>query len=191
MHKRWKVWLWTVIALQVLWIAGMAASKEAHLARGPAVLLETRSVDPRDLLRGDYVILNYAISSIERSNIRGAVPADAHGKPVYVVLKQGALFHTLVYASFEKPALQTGEVLLKGRASHGRWQRGVENQAEDQRPIGVDYGLERFYVAEGTGNPRGEITVQAVVDASGNALIRNVMIDGVPYAQAMARQQSN
>ncbi|MFM2400403.1 MAG: hypothetical protein RL341_2560 [Pseudomonadota bacterium] len=186
-----KRWLWVVIALQVLWIAGMAASKEAHLARGPAVLLETRPVDPRDLLRGDYVILNYAISSIERSNIRGAVPADTHGKPVYVVLKQGERFHALAYASFEKPALQAGEVMLKGRAGQARWQRGPENQPEDQRPIGVDYGLERFYVAEGTGNPRGEITVQAVVDGSGNALIRNVLIDGVPYAQAMAKQRRN
>jgi uncharacterized membrane-anchored protein len=188
MHKRW---LWIVIALQVLWIAGMAASKEVHLARGPVVLLETRPVDPRDLLRGDYVILNYAISSIERSNIRGAVPADAYGKPLYVVLRQGARFHELTYASFDKPALQAGEVLLKGRASWTRRQRGAENQPEDQRPIGVDYGLERFYVAEGTGNPRGEITVQAVVDTDGSALIREVLIDGVPYARAMAAQQRN
>ena len=46
-----------VIGLQVAWILGTVARQEYGLARGATALLETRPVDPRDLLRGDYVIL--------------------------------------------------------------------------------------------------------------------------------------
>lgn len=49
------------------------------------------------------------------------------------------------------------------------------------------YGLERYYVREGTGNPRGKLTVEAVVPASGQARIKQVFVDGKPYAKAMKR----
>jgi uncharacterized membrane-anchored protein len=49
----------------------------------------------------------------------------------------------------------------------------------------VEYGLERYYVREGTGNPRGKITVQAAVPDSGQARIKAVFVDGKPYADAM------
>lgn len=179
-------WLWIVIALQALWIAGMAASKEISLARAPLVHLETRPVDPRDLLRGDYVILSYTVSQLERDKFRGEIPKDFHGKKVYVALKPGAPFHDVAYASFAPFTPAAGEIMLKGQASHARWRRN--DAPESQQPIAIDYGLERYYVAEGTGNPRGKITVKAVVDADGSALIREVLIDGVPYAQAMHAQ---
>lgn len=41
-------------------------------------------------------------------------------------------------------------------------------------------GLERFYVGEGTGNPRGKLTVAVVVPASGRGQIKEVFLDGRP-----------
>ena len=41
---------------------------------------------------------------------------------------------------------------------------------------------------EGTGRPSGKITVEAVVTASGNSIIRQVYIDGQPYADVMRNQ---
>ena len=49
----------------------------------------------------------------------------------------------------------------------------------------LEYGLERYYVREGTGNPRGKITVQVAVPASGQGSIKRVFLDGKPYAGAM------
>lgn len=49
----------------------------------------------------------------------------------------------------------------------------------------VQYGLERYYVREGTGNPSGKITVQAAVPGSGEARIKEVYVDGKPFLQAM------
>src|ERR1035441_2202352 len=56
-----------VLALQTAWILGTTFVQERALAGGKLVLLETRPVDPRDLLRGDYVTLNYKISDVALS----------------------------------------------------------------------------------------------------------------------------
>jgi uncharacterized membrane-anchored protein len=54
--------------------------------------------------------------------------------------------------------------------------------------VRVEYGLERYYVREGTGNPRGKLTVQAAVPKSGRATIKQVFVDGKPYAEAMSEK---
>jgi uncharacterized membrane-anchored protein len=48
-----------VLGLQTAWILGTTFVEERGLASGTVVLLEARPVDPRDLLRSDYIILNY------------------------------------------------------------------------------------------------------------------------------------
>ena len=53
-----------VLALQSAWILGTVAVEENSLASGKLILLETHRVDPRDLLRGDYLILNYQVGDI-------------------------------------------------------------------------------------------------------------------------------
>ena len=69
-----------VLALQTAWILGTTFVQERVLAGGKVVLLETRPVDPRDLLRGDYVILNYRIT------VQAAMPdsGQARIKEVFV-----------------------------------------------------------------------------------------------------------
>ena len=42
----------------------MVESRASILRYGTEILLQTALVDPRDLLRGDYVILSYDISTI-------------------------------------------------------------------------------------------------------------------------------
>ena len=51
----------------------------------------------------------------------------------------------------------------------------------------MEYGLERYYVREGTGNPVGKLTVQAAVPDSGLAKIKAVFVDGKPYAEVMKK----
>ena len=53
-----------ILALQTAWILGTTFIQERALTNGKVVLLETRPVDPRDLLRGDYLTLNYKISDV-------------------------------------------------------------------------------------------------------------------------------
>jgi len=60
-----RVLLFTVAALiQVALIAAMVYDRMRILREGTEVKLATRPVDPRDFLRGDYVVLSYDISSM-------------------------------------------------------------------------------------------------------------------------------
>jgi uncharacterized membrane-anchored protein len=169
-----------VLALQSAWVLYTVAVQERALQVGATVLLETRPVDPRDLLRGDYVILNYKISTVP-TNLFSPPLANAlpHGQTVWVALAPRGEFHELSRASTERFEAAPGEVLLR---ANSRWWDGGRNAPRD---VGVEYGLERFYVREGTGNPRGKLTVKAVVPKSGRASIKQVFLDGKPYADAM------
>lgn len=169
-----------VLALQSVWLLGTVVVQERALREGAVILLETRPVDPRDLLRGDYVILNYKISTIP-TNLFSPSLVDAlhYGQTVWVALAPRGEFHEITRASMERFDPGAGEILVRGR-SH--WWTGGRTA---ERAIGVEYGLERYYVREGTGEPSGKLTVQAVVPASGRASIKQVFLDGVPYAEAM------
>jgi hypothetical protein len=53
---------------------------------------------------------------------------------------------------------------------------------------GIEHWLRENIVArrnEGTGNPTGKLTAQVVVPASGRGRVKEVFVDGKPYAEAM------
>ena len=166
-----------VIALQSAWLLGTVFLQERALREGAVILLETRPVDPRDLLRGDYVILNYTISNVPTNLFAPPLTNNSpYKKPIWVAVGLHGEFHEIVRASLERFEPATNEVLLRGE-TYG-W-------SNVERGVSVSYGLEHYYVREGTGNPRGKLTVEAVVPASGHPSIKQVFLDGKPYAEAM------
>jgi uncharacterized membrane-anchored protein len=169
-----------VLALQSAWLLGTAVVQEHALVTGKVILLETARVDPRDLLRGDYLILNYKISDVPTSLFSPPVTKELpNGTKVFVALAPTTnQFYVVVKASTSEFVPATDEVLLKGRSAWPRWNAATNS-------IHVEYGLERFYVAEGTGNPAGKLTAQLVVPASGCGRVKEVFVDGKPYAEAM------
>ena len=169
-----------VLALQSAWLLGTAAVQEHALATGKVILLETARVDPRDLLQGDYLILNYKISDVPANLFSPPVTKDLpYGTKIFVALAPATnQFYAVVKASTNEFVPAADEVLLKGRSAWPRWNAATNS-------IHVEYGLERFYVAEGTGNPTGKLTAQVVVPASGRGRVKEVFVDGKPYAEAM------
>jgi uncharacterized membrane-anchored protein len=170
-----------VLALQTAWLLGTAAVQEHALASGKVILLETARVDPRDLLRGDYLILNYTISDVPTNLFVPPVTKDLPaGTDVFVALAPGTnRFYEVTRAGTNKFAPAAGEVLLRGK-SEWNWRNGSGF-------VHVGYGLENYFVAEGSGNPSGKLTVQAVVPATGRAKIKQVFVDGKPYAEEMKK----
>ncbi|MSU36042.1 MAG: hypothetical protein EXS36_13255 [Pedosphaera sp.] len=175
-----------VIALQTAWVVGTVAIQEVRLHRGTLVLLETVPVDPRDLLRGDYVILRYKISTLSGSLFAGGLTNEAPaGTSIYVKLEKRGAFHEAQEASLTPLTGDAQHPVLHGNvASRSRWDTGNNTN----RLALVDYGLERFYVREGTGNPRGKLTTEVAVPASGKGVIHQVFLDGKPYAEAMKNE---
>ena len=168
-----------ILVVQTVWILGTTFVQERALTNGKLVLLETRPVDPRDLLRGDYLTLNYKISDVPL-NVLAPTCTNAlpPGQTVYVALEPRGQFHEVLLASTNPITPAPGQVVLKGRTQTW-WVCNVWTNTH------LQYGLERYYVREGTGNPRGKLTVQVAVPSSGQGRIKEVLVDGKPYAQAM------
>ncbi|OGX29443.1 MAG: hypothetical protein A2879_02580 [Omnitrophica WOR_2 bacterium RIFCSPHIGHO2_01_FULL_49_10] len=166
-----------VLLIALLWVivtVGFIASKQAILKSGKVVLLETEPVDPRDLLRGDYVILSYKISNLHLDKIKSGKKYFRHGEIVYVEVEPKGKYWEAISISSKSPAAGAG-ILIKGRV-----QGSYSNEAR------VLYGIENYFVPEGEGSKfetamrRGskeKLNVEAVVDKTGNAMIKRVYFD--------------
>jgi uncharacterized membrane-anchored protein len=175
--------IFLVLALQTAWVLGTVIRQENLLRVGQVVLLETQPVDPRDPLRGDFVRLNYKISDVPVKLFSPPVNTNLpFGSKIFVALAPAGTnpCYEVTRASTESFAPAANEVLLRGK-SEWSWRNGTGS-------IHVEYGLEQYFVAEGTGHPQGKLTVQAAVAKSGRASIKEVFVDGQPYAEAMKGQ---
>jgi uncharacterized membrane-anchored protein len=131
------------------------------------------------MLRGDYLILNYKVSDVPAHLFSPPVTKDVPaGANIFVALAPGTNgLYEVRRASTSEIMPAAGEVLLRGQSAYAGWNA--------TNSIHVAYGIENYFVAEGTGNPAGKLTVQAAVSASGRASIKQVFVDGKPYAEAM------
>ncbi|MBC7280748.1 GDYXXLXY domain-containing protein [Hoeflea sp.] len=163
----------------------LAIERRASILRdGREVVLKTEPVDPRDLMRGDYVRLGYAdLSSIDGSLVTGAWPAEDTTAPVWLVLTPGSDGAYVVRtASFSKPSAVVGEdVVLRSEPVRIT----VARPSGGSNSIGpLSFGIERYYVPEGEGleiedaQNEGRTTVAVRVSADGEAQIARLMIDG-------------
>lgn len=168
-----------VLLLQSCFLLGATALNEFRREHGTAVLLETVPVDPRDLLRGDYITLRYKISDLELQKLDQPLSAFKPGSSVYVLLEKEGEFYSARAASLSPVTASPGQVLIKGTCV-ANW---------DATRLHVLYGIERYYVAEGKGNPSGKVTVEAALSPKGTPRIRQVYVGGVPYSEGGLQSQ--
>lgn len=167
-----------VVIIGFLWVAisaGMIISKQHTLRTGKTVVLETVPVDPRDFLRGDYVVLRYKLSSLDLNQIESDKPYYRPGENIYVKLKPKGKYWEAADISGKKEAVADG-TFLKGK---------VRDYDLKTRKLEAAYGIESYFVPEGEGkvivkNMRGNkssVSVEVLVDSSGSALIKKVYIE--------------
>lgn len=169
-----------ISVLQIGFLSWNIAGRAAVLRDGQEVLLKVQPVDPRDLLRGDYVRLGYDISTIPAALFVPPLSGDGDYEehPVWVLLhKQDDDHFAAKSAAFDRaalPAAEAGEVVIRGVASGRPFPEGTTT---------VDYGLERFYLPEGEGRPietdmrERPFSVVAAVADNGSAQIKR-FLDG-------------
>ncbi|MET0747435.1 MAG: GDYXXLXY domain-containing protein [Rhizobium sp.] len=150
------------------------------LRNGTEVLLKAAPVDPRDLLRGDYVILRYDISRVPVATLIGARP-DKDGEQTLSVRlqKQPDDYWGIAESSFAPLPPVAGTVVLVSRPFD-------YHPAADLTSIGVDYGIESYYVPEGEGHDleqapaSGRLAIAVSVSSGGTAQIKSLLLDGKP-----------
>ena len=164
-----------LVGVSFLWVAvavGLIASKQHIIRTGKTVLLETVPVDPRDFLRGDYVVLRYEISALDLQKIESEKPRYRRGEKVYVKLEPGLRFWEARAVKTKKPASDSG-VYIKAKVKYCY-----------NKKLTLNYGIESYFLPEGEGKDiekhmrgnKSSVEVEALVDTSGNALIKKVFV---------------
>jgi len=174
-------WLYAgAVAAAVLQTGVLYASIEKRasvLRSGHEVVLQTRPIDPRDLMRGDYVILGYDITSIDRKDIQGT--PEAGSRTVYVALKADSNgIWQISRASFVSfPDLGSNEVQIRGQSAYA-----ISDYPDGS--INLLYGIERYYVPEGEGREIEDsqrdfdITAVVSIDDEGTAVMKALRDNG-------------
>ncbi len=154
------------IGLQVAFFAGWALVEESRLAEGvgDSILVRVVPVDPRDLLRGQYMRLGYEFSG-GAPLVPGEMPPD--GSTIWVVLRPEGEFYVPKESYQQRPEqLARGEVALRGRVAGGRFL----------------FGIESYFVPEETATPDWrDLTVRLRVGDDGRSRIEQVYASGVPW----------
>lgn len=147
--------LFTILCGWIFIVMALVVYSNLIFYTGTEVLLKTVPIDPRDLMRGDYVVLNYEIAQLPRSD------EYSYDETLYVTLKtdEKNIAHVL-NISKQKP--ESG-LFLKGRVGAGR--------------RFVKYGIESYFVKEGTGkileqDLRDGTLVRVVIDKNGAAKVK-------------------
>ena len=158
----------------------MVVDRVRLLKTGREIELPVRPVDPRDLFKGDYARMAFDISLVppELMPEPDKLPADViyrrtAPKTVFVTLEQQAdqSWKPVAVATRWPPPVTAKQIVLKG-----------QTQSWDRRRI--SYGIERYYVPEGTGGNiedlarKSKLAAIVAVDAKGRAAIKGLVTDG-------------
>jgi uncharacterized membrane-anchored protein len=170
-----------VLALQTVALGGMIVQRQILLHSPQVVTLKVVPIDPKDMFRGDYVTLNYGISLLELSKLRAdRVSAGkssvglwqeggvTEGDTVYVTIVQKNGVWTPVALGRERVIAVPGGIVLQGKVVPS-WQSGF---------VRVDYGIESYFVPQGTGRQieeeaqKGDLSADIAVDTKGHCAIK-------------------
>lgn len=158
------------VAVQMVVLLGMTAHRATPLVSGETILLRVVPVDPRDLFRGDYVILSYDFSQFPPGGIEGlpARRSDAsRGRTVYVSLvpePDGKHYRADKFSVYRP----SGGTYLRGQVVG--WNR-------------LAFGIESYYVQEGTGRKYEQairsrkLSAEVAVTSGGQATLRGLRIE--------------
>lgn len=161
-----------VVALaQTAVLAWMVIDRITLLRSGREIVLPIVPVDPRDLFRGEYVRLNYAVARVPLAPVQPV----KRNETLYVTLEklaEGEWLPVEVSRTLKRED-NPSRIVLKAQSSYSPWLGAT-----------VRYGIESYFVRQGEG-PKLEalarnrkLAVLVAVDKAGTAAIKGLIIDG-------------
>jgi uncharacterized membrane-anchored protein len=162
------------VVVQALVLVAWSAGLEWELAGAERIRLEVVQRDPRDLLRGDYVWLQYVIADIPLETIAGGRPD--YGDRVWVTLTPQDNVYALAAASRAPVSPGPGQRVIVGRV------QSLVSSSGRGPEVHIVYGIERLYVPEGRGVlPRGKVEAEIALAQGGRPFLTRIFVEGRPY----------
>lgn len=177
---------------QSLFLGAVVFDRVSLLRSENVVTLKTAPVDPRDIFRGDYVILTYDISRIRLADV-GGDDEFGYDDAIFVELAPDGETWDAVAIWREPREPHEGHLIIRGQ---------INSIFDETPPTGipesdsipcpdcgtafVTFGIESYFVPEGEGreleNIRndGKLTVDVALGKDGTPAIKQLRIDGEP-----------
>jgi uncharacterized membrane-anchored protein len=184
-HSNRSLWLSLlgVAAAQILFLSWMVWDRVSMLQSACEITLKVVPVDPRDIFRGDYVVLGYDVSRIAYSvEKNGPFPGDLwNGRSVYVRLTPDAEagWRVAKLTPVYPDGVPSGDVVLRGRIDN-LWEVAETKTTH----VNVTYGIESYFVPENTGRELEqqvrEKKIEAVVAVGndGETALKALVVEG-------------
>ncbi len=182
--------IWLLFALmaiaQLAIPALMIKGQEDTLSTGTAYRFKTRPVDPYDLMRGKYITLRFDETWAKSTS------AWKTGDIVFITLSEDKLgFARLEEAFHQRPASETDYLEISLDGYH----------FEERDSIYVSLPFNRYYMEESKAQAAEDLyresarseEVEAyalVMVKDGKAVLKDVMLDGIPIKQAVETMRS-
>ena len=162
-------------------LAVMVFDRMRLLTTGREITLPIIPVDPRDLFRGEYVELGYAVGRVPARLFEGPPPSP--NTPFYVTLEkaQDGTWAPIKLSRDKPQEIGPDRIVLKGRSRFNRL--GLDG-SDPNAVNSVRYGIEQYFVPQGEGlrlealARDKKLAALIAVDGSGNAAIKGILIDG-------------
>jgi uncharacterized membrane-anchored protein len=167
-----KVLLVTVMA-QILILLAMIALRAVPLVTGQTVLVRVQPVDPRDLFRGDYVILSYYFSRVPQEGIEGLSEKE---RGSWKKLEDRTVYVPLVPDT-------NGVHMRAGKVTVVKPAAGLFLKGHMKRYGSLQFGIEAYYVQEGSGLGYEQairdrkLSAELAVTSDGQAALKGLRIE--------------
>ncbi len=184
-----KIQFFGVIGIQIFILLSIVLYNFVVLLSGASVVFTVEPVDPRDPLRGDYMVLSFKnISRIDSYYFSRWTEDDEDtyfgpdifepniGDTVYVHLQD---YSTRYEAIGVYPTKPEGRLFIKGVVTQ---KIGDPVGSYDVAKYEIEYGIENYFIPENRGEEINfsQNTVEAMVaiDSNGKALLKYLIVDG-------------
>jgi uncharacterized membrane-anchored protein/uncharacterized membrane protein len=127
-----------VIVLQFGFLGIQTVKSEHLLKTGSVVKLELQPIDPRSLLQGDYVVLNYHISTLSEEVGQELEDRSAQRQVSIVLAPDDRGVHVFKRLYNNGETLAPDEIMIRGTRTPYSWNH-------------ITYGIESYFIPEGTG----------------------------------------
>lgn len=176
-----------MVLAQLYFPAQIIFNSEKIYREGKEFLFRTAPIDPTDPFRGKYIVLSFEETSARVSN---AVDWN-YGDPVYVNLGTNERgFATIQSLSKDKP--EKSEDYVKAYVSYV--------SGDSAAHVTIRYPFDRFYMEESKAygaeiiyneslRDTAQVTYALVAVKNGNAVVKDVVINGVPVREAVLKKR--
>ncbi|OPJ54927.1 GDYXXLXY domain-containing protein [Alkalithermobacter paradoxus] len=155
--------------LPIIILVSMTITPLNTYLNGVEIVIETMPYDPRDVFRGDHVVLNYKINEVDLDKLpaefRNIDDINWHtmrNKKLYTVLVKKGDFYEVDYVTFEKPK---NKLFLNARYQYPIWNYEDTKDKPELKGAFLSYNLDKYFVPENTGRRLEDLSVRGKLKA--------------------------